>query len=157
MSHPLQSALLSIFGFVFMGACASSTMVHPSSSAANAGAPGTAMAPSLQPLASDFDPDRLGPGTPGGQDHAHHEGMTMPMDTAAPMAPPMPMNHAMPPTAPPSVPTPATTPGATESVLKAPAVYTCTMHSEVTSDKPGKCPKCGMKLVVKQTAPTRIP
>ena len=25
--------------------------------------------------------------------------------------------------------------------------YTCTMHSEVISDKPGKCPKCGMKLV----------
>ena len=25
--------------------------------------------------------------------------------------------------------------------------YTCPMHSEVTSDKPGKCPKCGMTLV----------
>jgi len=25
--------------------------------------------------------------------------------------------------------------------------YTCPMHSEVTSDKPGKCPKCGMDLV----------
>lgn len=28
-------------------------------------------------------------------------------------------------------------------------VYTCTMHPEVMSDKPGKCPKCGMTLVVK--------
>ena len=28
--------------------------------------------------------------------------------------------------------------------------YTCTMHPEVKSDKPGKCPKCGMELV-KQT------
>ena len=27
------------------------------------------------------------------------------------------------------------------------AVYTCTMHPEVKSDKPGNCPKCGMKLV----------
>ena len=26
-------------------------------------------------------------------------------------------------------------------------VYTCPMHPEVTSDKPGKCPKCGMTLV----------
>lgn len=26
--------------------------------------------------------------------------------------------------------------------------YTCPMHSEVTSSKPGKCPKCGMKLEV---------
>ena len=27
--------------------------------------------------------------------------------------------------------------------------YTCTMHPEVNSDKPGKCPKCGMVLVKK--------
>jgi len=24
--------------------------------------------------------------------------------------------------------------------------FTCTMHPEVKSDKPGKCPKCGMEL-----------
>ncbi len=28
--------------------------------------------------------------------------------------------------------------------------YTCTMHPEVMSDKPGKCSKCGMGLVEKQ-------
>ncbi|MHB9056671.1 MAG: heavy metal-binding domain-containing protein [Paludibacteraceae bacterium] len=27
--------------------------------------------------------------------------------------------------------------------------YTCPMHPEVISDKPGKCPKCGMELVKK--------
>ncbi|MEO6229875.1 MAG: heavy metal-binding domain-containing protein [Ferruginibacter sp.] len=27
--------------------------------------------------------------------------------------------------------------------------YTCSMHPEVKSDKPGKCPKCGMELVKK--------
>jgi hypothetical protein len=32
------------------------------------------------------------------------------------------------------------------------AVYTCPMDPEVTSDKPGKCPKCGMKLVPKDPA-----
>jgi uncharacterized membrane protein len=31
------------------------------------------------------------------------------------------------------------------------AQYTCTMHPEVISDKPGKCPKCGMELVLKET------
>ena len=25
--------------------------------------------------------------------------------------------------------------------------YTCVMHPEVISDKPGKCPKCGMTLI----------
>lgn len=25
--------------------------------------------------------------------------------------------------------------------------YTCPMHPEITSDKPGKCPICGMDLV----------
>jgi len=27
--------------------------------------------------------------------------------------------------------------------------YTCPMHPEVSSDKPGKCPKCGMELIMK--------
>ncbi|MFP2926282.1 heavy metal-binding domain-containing protein [Pyxidicoccus sp. 3LG] len=30
------------------------------------------------------------------------------------------------------------------------AVYVCPMHPEVRSDTPGKCPKCGMKLVPEQ-------
>jgi hypothetical protein len=29
------------------------------------------------------------------------------------------------------------------------AVYTCPMHPEVVSPKPGVCPKCGMRLVLK--------
>lgn len=29
-------------------------------------------------------------------------------------------------------------------------IYTCPMHPEVTSDKPGTCPKCGMALVKKK-------
>ncbi|HEY0246219.1 MAG TPA: heavy metal-binding domain-containing protein [Mucilaginibacter sp.] len=28
--------------------------------------------------------------------------------------------------------------------------YTCTMHPDVGSDKPGVCPKCGMELVEKE-------
>jgi hypothetical protein len=42
----------------------------------------------------------------------------------------------------------ATQPATTQAAV----IYTCTMHPEVVSDKPGVCPKCGMKLVVKQDA-----
>lgn len=33
-----------------------------------------------------------------------------------------------------------------------PALYSCPMHSEVKSDKPGKCPKCGMNLIISASA-----
>ena len=32
-------------------------------------------------------------------------------------------------------------------------IYTCPMHPEIRSPKPGNCPKCGMKLVPVKTAP----
>jgi len=38
--------------------------------------------------------------------------------------------------------------GKTDTTMK--TVYTCPMHPDVTSDKPGKCPKCGMTLVAKK-------
>ena len=36
------------------------------------------------------------------------------------------------------------------SKMKMAMTYTCPMHPEVTSDKAGKCPKCGMDLVDKK-------
>ena len=36
-------------------------------------------------------------------------------------------------------------------------IYTCVMHPEVQSDKPGKCPKCGMALVKKKVKTAGTP
>jgi transcription initiation factor IIE alpha subunit len=41
-----------------------------------------------------------------------------------------------------------------ESATSTKEVYTCTMHPEVRSDKPGDCPKCGMKLVLMDSSDT---
>ena len=60
--------------------------------------------------------------------------------------------HAMPSTAPSAAEMLEPLLSASRPAATAPAdiQYTCTMHPEVISDKPGKCPKCGMKLVQKK-------
>ncbi|MFZ5894706.1 MAG: heavy metal-binding domain-containing protein [Myxococcota bacterium] len=56
-------------------------------------------------------------------------------------------DHGTPPASMRSAPTPAGNEGApaTEGLT-----YVCPMHPEVTSNAPGVCPKCGMKLVPKK-------
>src|SRR3989442_3373461 len=36
-------------------------------------------------------------------------------------------------------------------------VYSCSMHPEVQSSKPGKCPKCGMKLLAQRPSEQQKP
>ncbi len=45
---------------------------------------------------------------------------------------------------------PKPSPAPSASPAKEGVKYTCPMHPEFVSDKPGKCPKCGMTLVVKK-------
>jgi hypothetical protein len=60
---------------------------------------------------------------------------------------------AVPPPASTAEPTPAATSGSA-TASQSGAVYTCPMpeDADVVSDKPGKCPKCGMDLVLKESA-----
>ena len=44
----------------------------------------------------------------------------------------------------------APAPSATQPTTKPAVVYYCPMDAGVVSDKPGKCPKCGMGLEVKK-------
>jgi len=46
-----------------------------------------------------------------------------------------------------SHPSPSVTSG--KAPAEATALYHCPMHKEVVSKEPGKCPKCGMKLMLK--------
>jgi len=38
----------------------------------------------------------------------------------------------------------------TKTEIQQPVKYICPMHPEVIKEKPGKCPVCGMDLVVKK-------
>jgi Cu(I)/Ag(I) efflux system membrane fusion protein len=43
---------------------------------------------------------------------------------------------------------------ATKTATHQKVIYTCTMHPQVISDKPGNCPICGMTLVKKTVSDT---
>jgi len=47
-----------------------------------------------------------------------------------------------------STPTPPV--GQATNVASQTVQYTCSMHPDVLQEKPGKCPKCGMDLIVKK-------
>jgi hypothetical protein len=40
-----------------------------------------------------------------------------------------------------------------EKKQKSGTLYVCPMHDDVKSDRPGKCPKCGMKLKLMEGGP----
>lgn len=61
----------------------------------------------------------------------------------------VPANHPANPTAMESTMNHSSEKASAPAVQSANVSYTCPMHPEVTSDKPGRCPECGMNLVKK--------
>jgi len=83
-------------------------------------------------------PTQLDPSSPNAPESAPlTAGSLAPPST--PTAPPQPVS-----------PTPEKGPDAGAPANPGAILYTCPMHPEVISDKPGKCPKCGMTLVPKE-------
>src|SRR4051812_35846712 len=59
--------------------------------------------------------------------------------------------------APASAPGPNPSAPPTTAAAEGRVIYACPHHPEVTSDKPGqRCPKCGMNLVKKESAPAAV-
>ena len=67
----------------------------------------------------------------------------------APRAPPSPASPTATQALETRTATPATSSSASTSSPDSEKIYTCPMHPEVQSATPGKCPKCGMDLVLK--------
>lgn len=94
---------------------------------------GNDLAPKPTPPAATEQPAAM----PPGHHHGGHGAPAAPSDEAAPMPMEMPMD----------TPAKGHEHKKDAGAEKAAVTYTCPMHPEITSPKPGKCPKCGMTLV----------
>jgi heavy metal-binding protein len=155
-----MSGFNSLFGAALLAvACATEppprpVALDPANPAAAEGA-----APTMTALAESPAPVPVAGPPPAGDEHQHHHG-------GDPSAPPVPEPPAAPAATEPqhggsheASPTPPDTkeekpappkkraPAKDKGAGKPATIYTCPMHPEVQSPKPGRCPKCGMKLV----------
>ncbi len=79
------------------------------------------------------------------------------LDPSNPAASESPMRamlalHGSPAAPPPTSPATLSQAETPDAGTPAQALYVCPMHRDVTSHEPGRCPKCGMKLVLQPPA-----
>lgn len=135
--------LLIAIPFLLVGCSSSMPKAPPADHPANADAPEAPLSSSNTTLAISEPPATAPSGESmgmGGMHGGHQMQRGMPGVSHDMKG----MQHQMPTARPEQTSAPAT--------RQATAVYTCVMHPDVISDKPGKCPKCGMKLMLKKGA-----
>ena len=149
--------LVALVGILFVSGCATPSQPqfgsnHPANPQA---AEGSVVPPSMTLAANDPAAPASGgmpmDGAPmksgGVMDHEHMPHGDKHDDNAKPDVGGMKHDgHAM-PAMPAENGSPATRPAAASPRG---AAYSCVMHPEVMTDAPGKCPKCGMKLMPKK-------
>lgn len=141
LQNRFSSSKLSFLFPFLLAACVGTELAFPASHPGNAAA-SSGTVPMLSGLHSDFDASGESRGTKDSShaehaEHAEHADADHPDAEHAEHADADPAGHADPAEA---APQPA----------KADAVYTCPMHPEIERSEPGRCPKCGMKLVPKK-------
>lgn len=128
-------ALLVVMCAMVTPACVSTEPETPAGHPANATAPGPPSDFDTAVLRAGFDPferyEALG--TDSGEAPPAHEGHGAHSGHAG------------------SAPQPSTS--SDGGAAPAGASYTCPMHPEIVRPEPGRCPKCGMKLVPKKADP----
>jgi hypothetical protein len=158
-SHMFLRILLGMAGMLLLVGCANSITppLPPDHPANPVAAESPLPAPSQTLAVNDADisrpitnADTLKPDM-GGMQH-DMEGMQHDHDMAGMKHDMAGMKHDAPATQPgenAALSAPRWTPTTLRATTAA-TLFTCKMHPEVISNTPGKCPKCGMKLVVKE-------